>query len=97
MKTFIDLEDINVLCNAPKFDNANGEAKDGFNEQWQKQGKSESQYNESSTFMGKIKNNWGKAKRFILGVVDYLNTMSSLFKAITGCAKFFGKMKRVFA
>lgn len=93
---FIDPNDIDLLCNASKFDNSN-KTEAGCNEQGNQLGGSESKCNGRSTFKEKTKNIWGKVKEVILVGVDALKTMATFAKAVTVFVKCFRKMKGVFA
>lgn len=100
MNTFIDLEDINILCQSKKTIGAETD-KDRLygsrHEEEQSQNKSDSRRNLWSRIKSGIKSFWGKAKPIITGITEVMGTVTIVFKGITRCAQAYHAMKEVMA
>lgn len=100
MNTFINLEDINILCQTQK---AIGTETDkdrlygSRHEEEKSQNKSNSRRNLWSRIKSGIKSFWSKAKPIITGITEVIGTVTIFFNGITRCTKAYRAMQEVMA
>lgn len=93
LKTFIDFENIDILCGRSGVDNAHSEKSSGNSSDYT--GNECGQKRDRWTdFKAKAKNFWNKAKSFASEIISGLVIVRSFLKVFSGIMKEFNKFKQ---
>lgn len=98
MKTFIDPEDINILCGISKADEKRTDEKKSQNQSYDDaQENSREKQSFWSRCISKVKSLWGKAKPIIIGLTSFFTVATACVKCASDFYRQCQSMRRGFA